>query len=139
MDQPRNRTLFKSLRINGSQNRVKTAGTRRISAWWCAQVFGLLPIDAPNFSESIGEFSDHLVGLEGCSWQKRSKKVNLEHFLDRNASRPGSLRFGQWHTNNFVWKKLGFVKSVMCSGVRVASNRRAIQFWIDWCIFRRFR
>ena len=48
-------------------------------------MFGLLPIDAPNFSESIGAFSDHLIGLKGCSFQKEVKKVILEHFLDRNA------------------------------------------------------
>ena len=77
------RPLFKSLRINGSQNGVvKSRNTSDLGV----VMFGLLPINAPNFFESMGAFSDHLVGLEGCSFQNEvGKKVIFEHFLDRNA------------------------------------------------------
>ena len=76
-------------------------------------MFGLLPIDAPNFSESIGVFSDHLIGLKGCSWQKEVEKRSFwsTFWTEMGPPCPGSLRFGQWHTKNFVLKKLEFVKS----------------------------
>ena len=73
---------------------VEKAGICQIAARWCAQEFGLLLIDAPIDSGSIGVFSDGFVGFKGGSWRIKARKVSFWSKMRYSAYQIISLLIG---------------------------------------------